>query len=178
MFATVSFVNRDDIRINPIDNRAERVPASEKLYLLGVEHALRKEEDCRLKRLQEDRELASELQEVPKLNGHSKEINFRNQPNQRKNFYEYNQHWKNKIVAQAQAEKEHADKMQKIEADMEWERIKESRAKYERARSKKALERAEGKIGQVCNHLEPPKPNVPKKSDTLDDGVIPSKSEA
>ena len=61
MFATVSFVNRDDIRINPIDNRAERVPASEKLYLLGVEHALRKEEDCRLKRLQEDRELASYL---------------------------------------------------------------------------------------------------------------------
>jgi len=140
MFNIWHYVTHDEVRINPVDLMGEKMSAANRLYLSGVEMLRRREENMRLKRLQEERDVARELQTKPSMNQTSKDILFKNNHNLHgKDFFEYNMDWKLRVDKKLENERKAKEEIQKLEAEEEQQRIKDFRQQYLKSKSHQRL---------------------------------------
>lgn len=158
------FVLADDISINPVDMIAQRKPVSEKLYEKAVESIARREEEHKLKRINELRQKAATIRDKPYMGEYSKALT--REQSHIGHFYEYNKDWKNKIEKKLQMEREEQQAKAILLAEEKKLRLKEHYESYLREKEKLQEERSflrskdqvPGK-GKEC----PPRPPEPSR---------------
>jgi hypothetical protein len=140
MNCLLEYVMEDNIQINPINNEVEKVPANVRLYEQGVEKYRRREEDHKMKRMQEERELLAELQVKPTLNKVTRDIIFkRTDMGHRGDFYQYNEQWVKKIEAKVEKERELINEVKAKEIEEEKEKARENEANLNRIKRQRCL---------------------------------------
>lgn len=171
MFNIWHYVTHDEVAINPVDLMAEKRSAANRLYLGGVEMLRKREENMRLKRLEEERDLARELQAKPTMNQTSKDILFRNnRQSQGRDFFEYNMDWKQRVDKKLENERKAKEEFEKLEAEEELQRIKEARLHFLKSKSQQRLaapDQANSKerVPRVHGDAKPPDADQPSNGE-------------
>lgn len=162
MFGPCKFLLADDIGINEVDLVAERRPAANRLYEEAVEKIARREENKKLKHIEDLRAELKPLAEKPGMQPNSRALAGR--IDHGPSFYEYNQDWIKKREANLKKQRDELEAKRLLEAAERKLALKEHYEKYrqdlEKIEAYRTSQRSKSPLtgeGKKC----PPPPPAP-----------------